>query len=39
MRSYSAIEFCEVLKNFDLLPEKDYGIRCPCDYWGNNELK
>ena len=37
--SYSADEICEMMRNVGLVPEKDYGIRCITDYWGDNEKK
>jgi S-adenosylmethionine-dependent methyltransferase len=39
MISYSADEICEMLNNVGFIPEKDYGIRCITDYWGDNERK
>jgi S-adenosylmethionine-dependent methyltransferase len=37
--SYSADEICKMMRNVGLVPEKDYGIRCITDYWGDNEKK
>ncbi len=37
--SYSADEICGMIKSAGLVPEKDYGIRCITDYWGDNEKK
>jgi len=37
--SYCADEIGEMLKMVDIIPENDYGIRCICDYWGDNERK
>ena len=37
--SYSADEISQLLKNAGIVTERDYGIRCICDYWGNNERK
>ena len=36
---YSVDEMIKLLENAGLTPEADYGIRCICDYWGNNEQK
>lgn len=36
---YSAEEISEFLKTAGVVPEKDYGIRCITDYWGDNEKK
>ncbi|RPJ27850.1 MAG: class I SAM-dependent methyltransferase [Chloroflexi bacterium] len=37
--SYSADEISEIMNSFGMITEKDYGIRCLCDYWGDNERK
>lgn len=37
--NYSAEEIIELLKNVGITSEGDYGIRCICDYWGDNERK
>jgi S-adenosylmethionine-dependent methyltransferase len=39
LRAYSAEEVGEILKNAGCVVEQDYGVRCICDYWGDNELK
>jgi S-adenosylmethionine-dependent methyltransferase len=39
MTSYSAEEMKELLVRAGLAPEGEYGIRCICDYWGDNERK
>jgi len=39
MENYSAEETKEMLANAGIIPEGDYGIRCICDYWGDNERK
>lgn len=39
MVSYSVDEISELMKNAGMVVEKDYGIRCICDYWGDNERK
>lgn len=39
MKSYCADEIKKMLENVGLLSEADYGIRCFCDYWGDNERK
>ncbi len=39
MTNYSADEIKELLENIGIVPVGDYGIRCICDYWGDNELK
>ena len=39
MTSYSANEVAEMLGSVGFAVEQDYGIRCVCDYWGDNELK
>ncbi len=39
MTNYSVDEVSEVLKNVGCQVKKDYGIRCICDYWGDNERK
>jgi len=39
MTSYSADEISERMRKVGLVAEKDYGIRCICDYWGDNERK
>lgn len=39
MTNYCADEIKELLENVGITPEGDYGIRCMCDYWGDNERK
>ena len=39
MTNYCADEIKELLENAGIIPEADYGIRCVCDYWGDNERK
>lgn len=39
MTSYCADEINVLLKNIGVVPEGDYGIRCICDYWGDNARK
>lgn len=39
MTSYCVDEVNEVLKSVGCVAEKDYGVRCVCDYWGDNERK
>ncbi len=39
MTCYSASEMMEMLGRAGCAIEQDYGIRCLCDYWGDNELK
>jgi S-adenosylmethionine-dependent methyltransferase len=39
LSAYSAVEIEEILKGEGCEIEQDYGIRCICDYWGDNELK
>jgi S-adenosylmethionine-dependent methyltransferase len=39
MTTYSAEEIADMLMGQGCAIEGDYGIRCICDYWGNNELK
>lgn len=39
MTTYSAEEISALLVGLGCCIEADYGIRCMCDYWGNNELK
>lgn len=39
MTNYSADEIKVLLENIGFVPEGDYGIRCICDYWGDNERK
>jgi S-adenosylmethionine-dependent methyltransferase len=39
MVSYSVDEISEMMNNVGVVTEKDYGIRCICDYWGDNERK
>ena len=39
MNCYSAAEIVEMLGGAGCFSEGDYGIRCVCDYWGDNELK
>jgi S-adenosylmethionine-dependent methyltransferase len=37
--NYCADEISEILRLVGFVVEKDYGIRCICDYWGDNERK
>ena len=37
--SYSAEEINRLLADTGILSQGDYGIRCICDYWGDNERK
>lgn len=37
--SYSVEEIGKIMKDVGIITEKDYGIRCICDYWGDNERK
>jgi S-adenosylmethionine-dependent methyltransferase len=37
--TYSAGEIAEILESAGFVVEQDYGIRCLCDYWGDNERK
>jgi len=39
MTNYCAEEIKELLEKVGIVPEGDYGIRCICDYWGDNERK
>jgi len=39
MTTYSAEEICTLIVRLGCAVEGDYGIRCMCDYWGNNELR
>lgn len=39
MTNYCADEIKELLETAGIVPEGDYGIRCICDYWGDNERK
>jgi S-adenosylmethionine-dependent methyltransferase len=39
MTTYCVDEIREILKSVGCVVEKDYGIRCICDYWGDNERK
>jgi 2-polyprenyl-3-methyl-5-hydroxy-6-metoxy-1,4-benzoquinol methylase len=39
MISYSAGEISKLLHEVGIVTVKDYGIRCLCDYWGDNERK
>jgi len=39
MTGYSAAEVMDMLTTTGCAIEQDYGLRCVCDYWGNNELK
>ncbi len=39
LSAYSAGEIEEMLKGEGCEIEQDYGIRCICDYWGDNGLK
>lgn len=36
---YSAGEINAMMKSVGIVAEKDYGIRCVCDYWEDNERK
>ena len=39
MTCYSAGELMEMLIGVGCAIEQDYGLRCVCDYWGDNDLK
>jgi S-adenosylmethionine-dependent methyltransferase len=39
LRAYSAEEVGEMLQSAGCVVEGDYGVRCICDYWGDNDLK
>ena len=39
MTNYCMDEVRELLESIGCAVEKDYGIRCICDYWGNNDRK
>jgi S-adenosylmethionine-dependent methyltransferase len=39
LRAYSAEEVGEMLESAGCAVEQDYGVRCICDYWGDNDLK
>lgn len=39
MTNYCADEIKELLENVKIVVEGDYGLRCLCDYWANNEQK
>jgi S-adenosylmethionine-dependent methyltransferase len=39
MTNYSADEIGAMLQDAGCVVEHDYGIRCMCDYWGDNERK
>lgn len=39
MTNYCANEIKELLETIGITPEGDYGVRCICDYWGDNERK
>lgn len=39
MKPYSAEEIIAILPEVGCVVEQDYGIRCICDYWGDNERK
>ena len=39
MANYSADEIGAMLQGAGCAVEHDYGIRCMCDYWGDNERK
>ena len=39
MTNYSIDEMCTMLAGAGYRIEKDYGLRCLCDYWGDNERK
>ncbi len=36
---YSASEVMAMLVSAGCAVEQDYGLRCVCDYWGDNDLK
>jgi S-adenosylmethionine-dependent methyltransferase len=37
--AHTAAEISDMLSNLGMATEADYGIRCLCDYWGDNERK
>ncbi len=39
LTNYSADEICGLLESAGCHIEQDYGLRCICDYWGDNERK
>ncbi|MCI0394255.1 MAG: methyltransferase domain-containing protein [Chloroflexi bacterium] len=39
MTMYTAEEIMALLPSAGCVPIQDYGIRCVCDYWGDNERK
>jgi S-adenosylmethionine-dependent methyltransferase len=39
MTCYSASEVMAMLVSAGCAIEQDYGLRCICDYWGDNDLK
>jgi S-adenosylmethionine-dependent methyltransferase len=39
MICYSVSEVIDMLGGAGCVVEQDYGIRCICDYWGDNDLK
>jgi S-adenosylmethionine-dependent methyltransferase len=39
MTCYSASEVMDMLAGAGCPIEQDYGLRCVCDYWGDNDLK
>jgi S-adenosylmethionine-dependent methyltransferase len=39
MKTYCAAEMMEIMGEAGFTMEADYGIRCLCDYWGDNQRK
>jgi S-adenosylmethionine-dependent methyltransferase len=39
MTNYSVDVICNMLEGAGCQIEKDYGLRCLCDYWGDNDRK
>ena len=39
MRQYSAEEIAGMLPDAGCVVAEDYGVRCVCDYWGDNQRK
>jgi S-adenosylmethionine-dependent methyltransferase len=39
MTCYIASEITDLLVSAGCAIEQDYGLRCVCDYWGDNDLK
>jgi S-adenosylmethionine-dependent methyltransferase len=39
MTNYSVEEIGDMLNHIGCPIEQDYGLRCLCDYWGDNERK